>query len=80
MKKRILFVDDERLVFSGLQRMLRALSEERDMTFVESGHHALELMLVQAFDVVVSDSHLRRQPDSKPGAKKPLLTSPVLAA
>ena len=53
--KRILFVDDEEMVLQGLQRMLRSLRREWDMTFVESGAKALELMAEQPFDVVVSD-------------------------
>ncbi len=55
MKHRILFVDDEPAVLSGLRRTLRTLSADWDMTFVESGARALELMAQQPFDVVISD-------------------------
>jgi CheY-like chemotaxis protein len=41
-KKKILFVDDEPSVLSGLERMLRGMRDEWDMSFVESGEKALE--------------------------------------
>jgi putative nucleotidyltransferase with HDIG domain len=53
--KNVLFVDDEPLLLQGLQRMLRPLRNEWEMTFVESGAAALALMEQQPFDVVVSD-------------------------
>ncbi|MBW2127659.1 MAG: two-component system response regulator, partial [Deltaproteobacteria bacterium] len=40
-KKKILFVDDEPSVLSGLKRMLRGMRAEWDMSFVESGEKAL---------------------------------------
>jgi putative nucleotidyltransferase with HDIG domain len=55
LKKRILFVDDEPNVLQGLRRMLWAMRHEWDMTFVESGQQALELLTHAPFDVVVSD-------------------------
>ncbi len=58
MKKHILFVDDEPFVLEGLQRMLRPLRADWDMTFVESGPRALELMNQQPFDVVVTDMRM----------------------
>ena len=42
MKKRILFVDDERKVLDGLQRMLRSMRSEWEMEFAVSGQEALE--------------------------------------
>jgi HD-like signal output (HDOD) protein len=57
-KKRILFVDDESMVLQGLQRMLRPMRNEWDMSFVESGAQALELMAQAPFDVVVSDMRM----------------------
>lgn len=57
-KKRILFVDDEPMVLQGLRRMLRPLREGWDMSFVESGPAALELMAQEPFDVVVSDMRM----------------------
>ncbi len=58
MKQRILFVDDEPNVLSGLQRMLRSMRSEWDMRFCESGAQALEEMARQPFDVVVSDMRM----------------------
>ncbi len=58
MKKRILFVDDELLVLEGLQRMLRSMRAEWDMTFVDTGAKALALMAEAPFDVVVSDMRM----------------------
>jgi HD-like signal output (HDOD) protein len=58
MKKRILFVDDEPNVLSGLQRMLRPMRDEWDMSFAQSGSEALELLAKDPFDVVVSDMRM----------------------
>jgi HD-like signal output (HDOD) protein len=58
MKKRILFVDDELLVIEALRRVLRPLSAEWDMAFVESGAKALELMNQLPFDVVITDMRM----------------------
>ncbi len=58
MRQRILFVDDEPNVLSGLQRMLRPMREEWDMVFAESGAKALEAMAQEAFDVIVSDMRM----------------------
>ena len=44
MKQRILFVDDEPNVLSGMQRMLRSMRGEWEMCFCESGAKALEEM------------------------------------
>jgi HD-like signal output (HDOD) protein/CheY-like chemotaxis protein len=53
--KRVLFVDDEPLVLQGLQRMLRPLGGEWDMTFLPGGAEALQFMAGTPVDVVVSD-------------------------
>jgi|YelNatPaOPRAMG01_1025707.scaffolds.fasta_scaffold41225_2 putative nucleotidyltransferase with HDIG domain len=58
MKKKILFVDDEPNLLQGLQRMLRPMREEWEMSFVQSGAEALELLGQQNFDVVVSDMRM----------------------
>ena len=57
-KTRILFVDDEPMVLSGLQRMLRPLHQQWDMAFVESGRKALDQMARNPFDVIVSDMRM----------------------
>ncbi len=56
--KRILFVDDEPNVLSGLQRMLRSMRNEWEMSFAEGGAKALEIMQSKTFDVVVSDMRM----------------------
>lgn len=57
-KKHILFVDDEPLVLKGLQRMLRDMRHEWEMTFLESGAACLEFMAQHPVDVVVSDMRM----------------------
>lgn len=56
--KRILFVDDEARVLSGLRRQLFARRGEWDMEFVESGPAALESLARQPADVLVSDMRM----------------------
>jgi len=58
VKKRILFVDDEPNVLQGLQRMLRPLRDEWEMTFVSSGAEALQRLAQAPFDVIVSDMRM----------------------
>ncbi len=57
-KKKILFVDDEANILSGLKRMLRSMRNEFDLQFAESGKEALEIMASDNFDVVVSDMRM----------------------
>ncbi|MBC8317882.1 MAG: HDOD domain-containing protein [Desulfobulbaceae bacterium] len=56
--KRVLFVDDEPNILSGMKRMLRSLRNGLDMSFAESGKEALELMKDEPFDIVVSDMRM----------------------
>lgn len=58
MKKQILFVDDERNVLEGLQRMLRAFRHEWDMHFALSGAQALAIMEVNPIDIIVADMRM----------------------
>ena len=58
VKKRILFVDDEPNILSGMKRMLRSLRKGLDMSFAESGKQALAAMKDEPFDVVVSDMRM----------------------
>ena len=58
MSKRVLFVDDEPMVLSGLQRSLRSMCKEWEMAFVTSGPEALKLMEQQPFDIVVTDMRM----------------------
>ncbi|MEE9168287.1 MAG: HDOD domain-containing protein, partial [bacterium] len=55
MKKRILFVDDDPNILSGLRRKLRRMRHEWDMDFVCDGKEALGKMADALYDVVVSD-------------------------
>ena len=55
MKKRILFVDDEPMVLKGLQRTLRKMRDEWDMTFSSSAKEALEILDQNPTDVIISD-------------------------
>lgn len=54
-KKRILFVDDEPNILTGLQRMLRKMRKEWDMVFVDSPEKALKELESDSYDVIVSD-------------------------
>jgi HD-like signal output (HDOD) protein/CheY-like chemotaxis protein len=54
---RVLFVDDEPNILSGLRRMLRA-KRDWDLTFADGTEQALEQMAVQPVDVVVSDMRM----------------------
>jgi HD-like signal output (HDOD) protein len=58
MKKRILFVDDEPMILQGLQRMLRGMRDEWEMTFLDGGEKALNAMDASPFDVVVTDMRM----------------------
>lgn len=60
MPTRVLFVDDEPNVLSGLRRMLRPLADEWSMEFVGSGAEALSRLDQEPFDVVVSDMRMPR--------------------
>jgi HD-like signal output (HDOD) protein len=56
--KRVLFVDDERKVLEGLQRMLRPQRREWAMAFADGGEAALALLAQEPFDVVVTDMRM----------------------
>ena len=56
--KRIIFVDDEQNILSGLKRMLRPMRHEWEMHFADSALKALEIMDTEPFDVVVSDMRM----------------------
>lgn len=51
----ILFVDDEPNILEGLQRMLRPLRHEWNMSFANSGAEALAMFEESPGDVIVSD-------------------------
>lgn len=56
--RRVIFVDDEPRILQGLQRQLRSLRKDWDMTFAESGTEALEHMKGSHYDVIVSDMRM----------------------
>lgn len=58
MTTRIIFVDDEANVLSGLRRMLRGQRKVWDMHFANGGMEALEAMGKESFDVIVSDMRM----------------------
>jgi putative nucleotidyltransferase with HDIG domain len=58
MKTRILFVDDEPRVLSGLRRMLFGQDPEWETLFANSGPEALEIMAREAVDVLVTDMRM----------------------
>ncbi|TWT42900.1 response regulator [Botrimarina hoheduenensis] len=55
---RLLFVDDEPNVLSGLRRMLRSHRSEWEMDFVASGADALRSLALQSAQVVISDMRM----------------------
>jgi len=52
---KILFVDDELNILSGLKRMLHQMSDEWDMYFEDSGQKALQLLEKIDIDLIVTD-------------------------
>jgi len=58
MTKRILFVDDEPMVLRGIERGLRSMRHEWEMSFVEGGPQALQVLSEKDFDVVVTDMRM----------------------
>ncbi|MGN6134161.1 MAG: HDOD domain-containing protein [Aureliella sp.] len=57
-KTRILFVDDEPHILSGLERMLFDCEDEWEMEFVTSGRAALVEFTRNPFDVLVTDMRM----------------------
>lgn len=57
-KPKILFVDDDIKLLSGLRRMLHSQSNKWDMYFCNSGAEALEIIKDQEICVVVSDMRM----------------------
>jgi HD-like signal output (HDOD) protein/ActR/RegA family two-component response regulator len=56
--KRILFVDDDRVVLQGLERMLFEWADAWDMVFVDDGEKALAALREAHFDVIVTDARM----------------------
>ena len=51
----ILFVDDEPNILGGLERMLRTMRHEWEMSFAGSGPEALKVLDEKTIDVIISD-------------------------
>src|SRR6267142_3367193 len=58
MIRRILFVDDEPMVLTGLERSFRALRRQWVSDFVQSGADALQAIDREPFDAVVTDMRM----------------------
>jgi len=58
MTRRILFVDDEPHLLSGLRRMLRVKARDWQMSFANTGQEALRILADEPFDVVISDMRM----------------------
>ena len=58
MRKRVLFVDDEPKVLSGLERSFRTMRNQWDVRFAPGGQEALDAMAREPFDVVISDMRM----------------------
>lgn len=53
MKKRILFVDDERQIRKAIKRLF--INSEYELLFAESGQEALEILKSEDVDMIISD-------------------------
>lgn len=58
MSPRILFVDDDQNILTGLRRMLRTMKDEWEMAFAQGGEQALKIMNLMKVDVIVSDMRM----------------------
>ena len=58
MNRRLLFVDDERMILDGLRRALHGMRGEWEMIFVDSPFIALETLATQPFDAIITDMRM----------------------
>jgi HD-like signal output (HDOD) protein len=56
--KRLLFVDDDRMILAGLRRALHEMRDTWELEFVASGQEALEAMARAHIDAVVTDMRM----------------------
>jgi putative nucleotidyltransferase with HDIG domain len=56
--KRILFVDDEKLILDGIRRALHAERSRWEMRFAGGAEAAMQALNAESFDVVVSDMRM----------------------
>ena len=59
-RKRLLFVDDDAAILTGLQNLLYRHRNKWDMVFARGGEAALQALRSQPFDVVISDMRMPR--------------------
>jgi len=57
-REHILFVDDEQAVLDGLRRMLHPMHDRWRMDFADNGQTALEMMVKDTYDVIISDMQM----------------------
>ena len=55
---RILFVDDEPNILTGVKRMMRPMRKTWKMDFAQSGQKALDFLAENEIDIVVSDMRM----------------------
>jgi HD-like signal output (HDOD) protein/ActR/RegA family two-component response regulator len=58
MKKRILFVDDEKKILKGIERALDDMQNEWHIEFAASGKEALDILGSKTFDIVITDMRM----------------------
>jgi putative nucleotidyltransferase with HDIG domain len=58
MKKKVLFVDDEKNILRGIQRMLYSMRSEWHMFFANSGKEAISILEEHDMDIVVTDMRM----------------------
>lgn len=58
MSKRLLFVDDEKMVLDGLRRALHGMRQEWDMNFVDNAAAALQALDQGSYDAIVTDMRM----------------------
>lgn len=58
MPLRVMFVDDEANVLSGLERLLRPMRRQWEMRFCPGGAQALQSLAVQPADILISDMRM----------------------
>ncbi|MFP5226005.1 MAG: HDOD domain-containing protein [Acidobacteriota bacterium] len=56
--KRLLFVDDDRMVLAGLRRALHDMRDEWETVFAASGQEALAALAQAPFDAVITDMRM----------------------
>jgi len=56
--RRLLFVDDEEMLLSGLRRALHGMRDEWEMTFVTNADEALRELDREVYDAVITDMHM----------------------